>query len=571
MNLKIPEKPRREFLPQDFNISDWDRLEPFFRDLDEREINGFDDLCKWLRNRSELEAVLEEELAWRYIRMNINTRDKEASEAFHYFIENIEPKIAPFQDRFDHKILEQSFPELKSDSALNIVYKKARFHSEIFREKNIPIQTKLQSKSQEFGTISSEMSIEFEGKEYTLPQAGVFLKDPDRSKREAVYNLIQQRRLEDKDKLNDLFNELIGMRHEVAVNADLPNFRDYKFMDLCRMDYTKEDCFNFHKSVAGEVVPLLREFDEERRKELNLQQLKPWDTQVDASGKPALKPFADSKDLIRKTINCFNGIDPYFGNCIAVMDKMGHLDLDSRSGKAPGGFNYPLYEIGVPFIYMNSAGTLRDLTTMVHEGGHAIHSFLSRELAITAFKDLTSEVAELASMSMELISMEHWHHFFSEEEDYKRAKKEQLQGVIETLPWVAQIDKFQHWIYENPEHSVKDREQFWLKLMDGFSSPTVDWTGLEESRTNLWQKQLHLYEVPFYYIEYGMAQLGAIAIWKNYKSNPEETVRQYREALSLGYTRSIGEIYETAGISFDFSSDYVGSLVSFVRDELNAI
>jgi oligoendopeptidase F len=340
---------------------------------------------------------------------------------------------------------------------------------------------------------------------------------------------------------------------------------------MCRFDYTTDDCRNFHESIAYEAVPLIASFDVERKERLALERLRPWDGQVDISGKPALKPFTDANDLVEKSIECFNRVDPYFGDCLKIMAEMGHLDLESREGKAPGGFNYPLYEIGVPFIYMNSAGTVRDMVTMMHEGGHAVHSFLSRDLEITPYKDLTSEVAELASMSMELISMEHWDVFFEDEQDYKRARKEQLQQAVDTLPWVAQIDKFQHWIYENPGHSVTEREEIWVKLMDEFGSPVIDWSALDLEKKYLWQKQLHLYEVPFYYIEYGMAQLGAIAIWKNYKKDPVKTIEQYKAALRLGYTKSIGEIYKTAGISFNFSRAYVRELMQFLKSEIDAI
>lgn len=568
---EIPARPDRYFLPDHLEINSWEDVSPYFEQLESRNIEDFDSLWSWLRDRSELEAVLEEDLAWRYIKMNIDTRDEAASKSFHGFIENIEPKISPYQNKFDKIFLEHHYDQVKSDLGLNIIYTKADIHNKIFREENIPLNTKLQVKSQEYGAISSEMSIEFEGKELTMPRAGVFLKDVDRNKRAMVYNLIQKRRLLDKHKINDLFNELISTRHKVAKNAGFENYRDYKFDDLCRIDYTVEDCKKFHHSIAEEVMPIIVSIDQKKKEILGIDALKPWDTQVDVSGKPALVPFKDSKELIHKTIQCFNEIDPYFGKCIETMSKMGHLDLESKEGKAPGGFNYPLYEIGVPFIYMNAAGTIRDMVTMVHEGGHAIHSFLSRDLQLTAYKDVTSEVAELASMSMELISMEHWSHFFNDEEALNRAKKEQLEQVIETLPWVAHIDKFQHWIYENPSHSAKERTDYWNKLMVEFGSPVVDWLDLEEEKSNLWQKQLHLFEVPFYYVEYGMAQLGAIAMWKSYKENPKRAIESYKKALSLGYTKSIGEIYRTAGISFDFSQGYVRELMQFVQTELDKL
>ena len=250
---------------------------------------------------------------------------------------------------------------------------------------------------------------------------------------------------------------------------------------------------------------------------------------------------------------------------------MGHLDLESRKGKAPGGYNYPLAEIGVPFIFMNATSTLRDMITILHEGGHAIHSFVTRDLELGHFKSTPSEVAELASMSMELISMEHWDVYFDRPEDLKRAKKEHLEQILETLPWVATIDKFQHWIYQHPSHSLEDRKREWNAIFDQFSDSITVWDGLEHARDYLWQKQLHLFEVPFYYIEYGMAQLGAVAVWKNFKQDPVSGLNSYLDALKLGYKRSIPEIYKAANIKFDFSQEYIRELMNFVREELASL
>jgi oligoendopeptidase F len=252
------------------------------------------------------------------------------------------------------------------------------------------------------------------------------------------------------------------------------------------------------------------------------------------------------------------------------MKEMKHLDLASKAGKSPGGYNYPLYEIGVPFIFMNSVGLHRDLITMVHEGGHAVHSFLSRDLPLTPFKSLTSEIAELASMSMELMSMEHWEDIY-QGKDLIKAKKEQLRGVLEVLPWIAIVDSFQHWLYENPKHTVAERHAEWNKINQRFSTGIVDWEGYEDYHKVTWQRQLHIFEVPFYYIEYGMAQLGAIAMWRNYVKNPSKTMEEYKAALALGYTKSIPDVYATGGVQFDFSADYVSELSDFVMKELEKL
>jgi oligoendopeptidase F len=569
--IDIPVKKQRIFLPENLEINSWEIIEPYFSELEKREIKNEKELETWLQHRSELEAVLEEDLAWRYIKMNIDTTDKNLEDSFHFFINTIQPNIAPFEDTFNRKLVNSAYLDKLDKNKYHIYLRGVKKDIEIFRKENIPLLTKLQTESQKYGTISAAMNVIIDGEEMTLQKAARYLKLNNREKREEAYKKIQQRRLEDKLPLNDLYTDLIVLRNQVANNAGYKNFRDYMFTSMGRFDYSVQDCYNFHNAVKENIVPITNQFDVEKKEKLNLNNLRPWDLEVDTTGKDPLKPFENGTDLLDKTIVCFTKLRPYFGECISIMKEMGHLDLESKKGKAPGGFNYPLYEIGVPFIYMNAVGTHRDLVTMVHEGGHAIHSFLTKDLELTPFKSLTSEVAELASMSMELLSMEHWDVFFNNEEDLKRAKREQLQKVLETLPWVAAIDKFQHWIYENPTHSIEERYNTWKNLMHEFGSKIVDFSGLEEEYANTWQKQLHLYEVPFYYIEYGFAQLGAIAVWRNFKQNKEKALDQYIAALSLGYTKSIGEIYQTAGIRFDFSPEYVKELADFIKDELKKI
>lgn len=559
---------KRGFLPEKLSFEQWANLKPFFEELKDRKISSVNELEKWMKDRSELDSVMEEEMAWRYIRMNINTKDEEKQKAFEFFVQEISPKIAPYQNDFNKKLVDSPFLDKLDKEKYRVMLRGIKKEIEIYREKNIPLFTQLDQDSQKFGILSAKMIIHFEGKDYTLQQASKFLKSPVREKRQAIYELIAQRRLEDVDELNKLYSDLIKLRDEVAKNADFDNYRDFMFAAMGRFDYTADDCENFQDSVASEVVPVNNLLDAQRKQSLGVDKLKPWDMSVDPAGKEPLKPFESGKELLNKAVECLNRVDPYFGECLRKMDEMGHLDLESKDGKAPGGFNYPLYESGVPFIYMNAVGLFRDVITMLHEGGHAIHSFLSDDLELIDFKNFPSEVAELASMSMELLSMDHWEVFFENEEDLKRAKREQLIGVLGTLPWVASIDKFQHWVYTHVGHSLEERYKKWSELMDEFGSSVTNWHGQEDTRKNAWQRQLHLYEVPFYYIEYGFAQLGAIAMWRNYKNDPKKAIQQYKDALKLGYTKPIGEIYETAGISFDFSTEYVKDLISFVEEEL---
>lgn len=565
-------RPERKFLPENFTVVDWAGLKPYFDELLSRSITSVSDMRSWLSDRSELESVISEDLAWRYINMTRYTENQDFSKRYEDFVVNIQPQIAPVSDQLNKKAAASEFlSSLEKETGYGIMIRNLKKDIEIFREENIPLYTEITTEQQKYAQLSGAMTVEVDGREMTLQQASVLLMSTDRKKREDVYHKISGRRLKDKTELDELFTRLVSLRHRVAENAGFKNFRDYMFKALGRFDYTPKDCFNFHESIQSEVVPILNDFAQDRKSKLNIDSLRPWDKAVDPEGKDALKAFSDGEELAGKTIECFYRLDPYLGQCLSIMKEMGHLDLESRKGKAPGGYNYPLSEIGVPFIFMNATSTLRDMVTIMHEGGHAIHNFLTRDLELNDFKSTPSEVAELASMSMELISMDHWDIFFTSPDDLKRAKREHLEDLIETLPWVATIDKYQHWLYENPTHSPEERRQNWNRIFDQFSDTVTDWSGLQDARDYLWQKQLHLYEVPFYYIEYGMAQLGAIAVWRNYRQDKQKGLQGYRNALKLGYMKTIPEIYKAANIEFDFSRAYMKELMDFVKKELEAI
>jgi oligoendopeptidase F len=553
---------------ENFVPEKWEEIEPYFKSLVNADIHDVESLKSWLRDRSELEAIISEDAGWRYIRMTCDTTVQKYQDAYTYFVTEIQPKIAPYSHQLNEKAIKCPYKDQIDDPAFTILFQNIEKDFKIFREENIPLNTEIQNNTKEYGSISGAMTVTIDGKEMTLQQAATILESTDRDKRFQAYKLIADRRYADREKLDKLFDKLISLRHRVAQNADFENFRDYMFTAMGRFDYTPQDCFDFHESVQHQVVPVLNDLAQERKRKLGLEQLKPWDKAVDPTGKPPLVPFSGTNDLVDKTIECFHRLDPFLGEYIKTMKEIGHLDLDSKVGKAPGGYNYPLSEIGIPFIFMNATSTLRDLVTILHEGGHAIHSIVTKDLELVDFRHTPSEVAELASMSMELISMDHWDIFFENADDLKRAKKEHLEQIIQTLPWVATIDKFQHWIYEHPAHTEEERKVRWNEIFGEFTDQITDWSGQEKYRDYLWQKQLHLYEVPFYYIEYGFAQLGAIAIWKNYKENPRKGLDGYLTALKLGNTRSIPDVYKAAGIEFNFGSTYIAELIDFVKAEL---
>lgn len=559
----------RTYIAKDATLITFADVEPYFNELLSRNLNDLAAYEKWLANISELDAFLEENGAWRYIKMSIDTANPELTESYTYFITEIQPKLAPLNNELNKKIMQSSFhKELSQDKSYAIYFRSIEVQLALFREENIAIEAYLGEKSQEFGSISAAQTIDHEGETLTMQQASVHLKNQDALIRENVYNKIAERRRQDINTFNKLYTDLIQKRHELAKNAGFDNYRDYMFQNMGRFDYTKEACFDFHEAVSQKVVPLVTRIQEEKLKKLGKSAFKPWDLDVDPDGKKPLKPFKSGAEMLEKTIEIFKQMDPYFGDCLAMMKTMGHLDLESKEGKAPGGYNYPLYEIGVPFIFMNSVGLHRDLVTMVHEGGHAIHSFLNRELKLTAFKNIPSEAAELASMSMELLSMKYWDAFYNNPEELYRAKVEHLEDILKVLPWIAQIDAFQHWVYTHPTHSEAERSAQWLSLSKKFGTGLTDWTGYEDLQANSWQRQLHLFEVPFYYIEYGIAQLGAIGVWKNSLENETQTIAEYKAGLALGYTQSLPEIYKAAGVTFDFSPNRIGVLMEFVDSYL---
>jgi oligoendopeptidase F len=571
MTVSVLSRRERKFIGEEFLLTDWDSVKNLYQNLADREINSLKNLEDFIYDRSELESYLSENMAWRYIKMTCDTQSEGNQANFNYFIENIQPQMAAFSDVLNKKVANSEFQNQLSEDGIEIMLRSLKKSIEIFREENIAIETQIQNKQTEYQAISAGMSVVIDEEEMTLQKAADKLLSIDRETRENTYLKIAERRYQDAEKLDVIFNELIEMRHQVAQNAGFANFRDYMFAAMGRFDYTAQDCFDFHEAVQQNVMPFVEKMAIERMQKLAVDEIKPWDLKVDPDGNEALKPFVSGADLLEKTIQCFDKIDLELGNYLRIMRTMGHFDLESRKGKAPGGYNYPLEEIGVPFIFMNATSNLRDLVTMVHEGGHAVHSFVTRDLSINAFRGVPSEVAELASMAMELISMEHWDVYFDSENELKRAKIEHLEDILETLPWIACIDKFQHWIYENPSHSVFERNEKWVEIFSAFSDSTTNWEGQKKFRNKLWQRQLHLYEVPFYYIEYGMAQLGAIAVWRNYKNDPKRGLEGYLKALKLGYTKTIGEIYQNADIKFDFSSSNIKELMQFVADELDGL
>jgi oligoendopeptidase F len=561
----------RRFLPEAFRVQDWEGLEPFYRDLLARPLRSREELLRWMADRSELEAAVQEDARWRFVQSTRDTGNPEFLEAFRAFTAGIKPQVSRVEQALDRKFLDCPHAGELPDDTFLPYRRKLHSRQRLYREENVELQAEHELLQKEYERITGRMGVELDGRTYTMPQAGVALSDPDRTHREAIYLRLANRRLEEKIEFDDLFDRLVAHRTRMARNAGFTDYRDFQFANLGRFDYGPQDCFAFHEAIEREVMPMVRFLDLRKATLLDLETLRPWDQKVGCTGRHAGRPFRDAEDMLDKGIEVFYRLDPLFGDTLSTMRHHAYLDLESRMGKAPGGYNCPMPESGLPFIFMNASGASRDVKTIVHEGGHAVHAVLARDLPYTGLRETPSELAELAAMGMEFLSYEHWDVFYPEPERLCLARIEHLERVINLLPWVATIDAFQHWVYTHPEHDAAERERQWLDIHRRYSSPEIDWTGFDHYRVALWQTQLHLFKAPFYYIEYAFAQLGAIALWRNHQRDPAGTLAGYKEALALGYTRPIGETYAAAGIRFDFSRGYVRELVAFLHAELEAL
>lgn len=562
-------RPPRNFVPEELEVNSWADVKPYFEDLMQRPLKNEEDVRQWLSDRSEVSSVVGEEFRWRYVRQTCDTDNKAYKEAFEVFVSELQPELMQVSNALDKKLTESGLLDHLDPQRFKVFLRQLKNNLELYRDENVNLFTELELQSKEYDAMISRMTIDWHGTELTLPQAGKKLQEPDRKVREAAFVRINERRHRDREEIHAILDALLEKRHLVAINAGFDNYRDYKMQELGRFDYTVEDCFAFHDAIAHEVVPLVEKLFRRRKARLGLAELRPFDLDVDVSGQSPLNPFSGSEQLIGKSAHCLSEVDPYFAECLRIMQAMGHLDLESRKGKAPGGYNMSMPEIGVPFIFMNAAGTANDVRTMVHEMGHAVHSFLTRNLEFDFDKEFTSEVAELASMSMELFTLDSQRVFYTTAEEHQRAVHEQLEHILVILPWTAIIDKFQHWLYTHPGHTWEEREAEWVAIHKQFTPDIVDWSGYEPYRNILWQKQLHIFDVPFYYIEYGIAQLGALGMWLNFQRDSRRAIQNYKSALKLGYTRTIPEIYAEAGVPFNFSREYVKKLAHLVAERLH--
>ncbi|MEZ5277875.1 MAG: M3 family oligoendopeptidase [Opitutaceae bacterium] len=565
-----PFKPR-EFVPSDVDLGQWSQIEPLFDQLEQRLSDASDvaALEQWILDTGELSAALAQESTIRYIAMSCHTDDTDAEKAYLHFLVEIEPQLKSRQFR-----LQKAFLNHPSRSELPrkryFVYDRDIVQSvELFREENVPLETEESKQSQQYQKNLSALTVEFRGEERTVMQMARFLEEPDRVVRQEAWELTAKRSLQEKEEFEDIFDNLIRLRQEIAANAGFRNFRDYAFKLRRRFDYTPEDCEAFHDAVEGEFVPLLKDLQAKRKEQLGLETMRPWDMSVDPLNQVPLRPFETVNELLDGAQKIFDKVDEELGEYFRLMRERKTLDLESRKRKRPGGYQSTLSEARMPFIFMNAVGMQRDVSTLLHEAGHAFHVLAARGEDIYKYRQVPIEFCEVASMAMELLGGDYLDAFYGEA-DAKRAQIRNLQSIVAILPVVARIDAFQHWVYTHKNHTQKQRGNAWIRIAKRFGGD-VSWDGCEGVRRFAWHRMLHIFSYPFYGVEYGIAQLGAMQVWANSRKDRVDAVGRYRDALALGGSRPLPELFEAAGCKFDFSADTVRPLVQMLRDELAAL
>ena len=567
--MHLPAFHPRQYLPSEIDLSDTAALAPVFDRLqaDLAHAASTDALVHWLDAYDEVGAAINEDGTRAYIAMTCQTDDAERERAYLHIIENVQPWLKPREFALLRQLAGMpAFAQLPPHFA--VFRRSVENRVRLYREANVARETEEARLAQQYAKLCGATTVFFDGEERPLPAMGPILEETDRSRRQAAFELVSTRRLLDRAAMEDIFDRQLELRGEIAREAGFADYRAYAFAAHERFDYTPEDCLRFHGAIERHVVPLRRALQERRRCELRLPELRPWDLNVDPVGRPPLRPFADAGDLAARARVLFAGLDPRMEGDFHSLETGGLLDLASRKGKAPGGYQQTLAEARMPFIFMNAAGSQSDVETLLHEAGHAFHALAARDQSPAAYRDAPIEFSEVASMGMELLAAPRLEVFYERApEAAVRARHEHLEGILNLLPWVAVVDAFQHWLYTHSGHSRAERAAYWMDLVERFGG-IENWDGQLEARRYFWQRQLHFFQVPFYYVEYGIAQLGALQLWQQSRRDPAKAIEAYFAGLRLGGSRPLPELFAAAGLRFDFSEDTLAPLIEEVRLEL---
>lgn len=547
----------------------WSQIEPYISDLTGRHLNE-KSITGWLRDWSQLGNLLDE-VYWRlYVAITVDTTDQAAERRYNYFLDEIQPQWKAAEQTLKEKLLRSGL----QPAGFEIALRNFKAEADLFREANLPLLSEHKKLAAEYDKIFGAQAILWEGKEFTLPQLQPIYQEADRDRRERAWRMAAARQLADREAINALWEKFMAVRGKLAQNANLPDYRTYRWREKLRFDYTPQDCEHFHRAIEEVVVPAARSIYEKRRKRLGLKTLRPWDLEVDPFGEPPLRPFQTVTELEEKCWRMFDRVDPQLGAYFERMCKEKMLDLENRKGKAPGGYCTDFKATGIPFIFMNAVGIHDDVQTLLHEGGHAFHAFESSSLPYH-YREVPLEFCEVASMSMEYLAApyltEDQGGFYTPHQA-ARARIEHLETSLRFWPYMAVVDAFQHWVYENHEKATDPSQcdRKWAELWDRFM-PGIDWSGLEQEKMTGWQRKLHIHEEPFYYVEYGLAQLGAVQVWRNALGDQLGAVTAYRKALSMGANGTLPQLYAAAGAKFAFDAKTLQQAVELMLEMIKSL
>ncbi len=556
---------RRTFIPADAQFGAWPPIETHYRALLERPIGSAADLDRWLLDWSELDAAFFEEATSRQIDMTCATDDAEREQRFLDFIVNVKPHAEPWHHKLQMKFVEAATRFPLPVKRYEVLDRSIRNAIELFREENIPLKTEDEKLSQQYQKLNGSLTVQFRGQELTLQQLGRYQEEPDRALREETWRLGTERVLAVRGEMDDIYDKMVALRDRIARNAGCRDFRQYMFRAMERFDYTPEDCLAFHDAIEKVVVPAMRTLNAERCRKLGIDRLRPWDMDVDPDGRPPLRPFENDEQLAAGCSRIIHKVHPDLGTTFDFLRERRLLDLGSRKGKAPGGYQATYHERRLPFIFMNAVGTEDDVRTLLHEAGHAAHTWSCRNDPLLAYRSYPTEFAEVASMGMEMLSLPHLAEFYGDQTP--RARKRFFEDVVAFFPWMARVDAFQHHVYTHVGDDMERRKDHWQALTRRFSTG-VDWSGLESADRHSWHRKLHFFEVPFYYVEYGIAQLGALGVFLNSKKDYRQAVAMYCQGLALGGSRPLPELFAAAGIPFDFTEKTLRPLIDAAMEEI---
>ncbi|MCU5605147.1 M3 family oligoendopeptidase [Bacillus cereus] len=553
------------------DISNVLQLEKTLSTLLNKIISSKLDLENWLKEQSKVIWDIEEQLRSHYIAFQCNTDDEEIKDTFEHDQQFVKPLLKRYQNLLDNKYLESPFRMELDSNVYGLLDTKIKNAQKLFCEENIELEIQEDKLVTEYFEITGGLSGIWDGEEKTITELQSYLQDSNRDTRKKAKTIISEQFLSVEKELQNILNQLIEIRHQKAKNIQLENYRDYMFKKYERFDYSAKDCYELAESIRKYVVPLKDKILLEKKDKLQVDTLRPWDVSAVTPDQKVLKPIANENDLIEKSTHIFNKLDVEFSALLNRMYKHNCLDLTSRKGKAAGGFCEYLPASQLSYIFMNLNYTQDDIVTFIHEMGHSIHNELIKPLKLRQYIEIPAETAELASMTMELFSLNYWDTFYTDKKDLKQAKINFFKDVISYLPIMLIVDQFQHWLYENPSHTSEERNEKYLQLQKHYQSSVIHIDGYENWIATSWLPVLHIFEVPFYYIEYAIAQLGALQMYKQYKEDPKQALENYKKALSLGSSQSIKEVYDAAGIRFDFSGETIKELMLFVEKELELL